>query len=136
MCFASHKREEARCPEIKAYDTGTGWKQFLGWPEVLGQLICGRPLETSLEQDRDLQHWCVQGTMTTTKSESYGFPGVLESSSVRTKEWMCDGYIANETAGLNEESINSREDNIDDRKWNCNTLYGSTLHYFYIKCKQ
>ena len=48
--------------------------------------MCGRPLETSLEQDRDLQHWCVQGTMTTTKSESYGFPGVLESSSVRTKE--------------------------------------------------
>lgn len=136
MCFASHKREEARCPEIKAYDTGTGWKQFLGWPEVLGQLMCGRPLETSLEQDRDLQQWCVQGTMTTTKSESYGFPGVLESSSVRTREWMCDGYIANETAGLNEESINSREDNIDDRKWNCNTLYGSTLHYFYIKCKQ
>ena len=137
MCFASHKREETRCPENKAYETGTGWKQIPGWPVVLRQLMCGRPLESSSEQDREVQQWCVQGTTTTTKSESYGFPAVLESSSVRTKEWMCDSYIANETAGLNEEIINSREDNtIEDRKWNCNRLYGSTLHYFYTKCKQ
>lgn len=140
MCFPKDRtssKREARCPRNKVYNRGTGWRQFWGWPRSLRTTDVWQTSEVQFRAGQRDPAVVFARNNNNKKSKSDGFPAVLESSSVRVEEWICDSYIANETIGLNEEIINSREDNIiEDRKWNCNTLYGSTLHYFYIKCKQ
>lgn len=104
------RNEKAKLPGNKVYTIETRWWYFPEW-KVLGQLMCGRPLRQPVQFTAGQR--APAGMSAKKKRQNWWVSGCAGAQLCqRLGEFICDNYIVNPTIGLNEEIINSREQNI------------------------